>query len=47
MSDKEVLDRIAVIVGLDDDGTWSDMSGLLESIGDLVHGTGRTVEGWE
>lgn len=47
MTDKEVLDRIAQIVGLDEDGTWTDESGLLESIGDLVHSTGRTVEGWE
>lgn len=47
ITDSEALDRIAEIVGPDDDGTWCDMPGMLESIGNLVCRTGRAVEGWE
>lgn len=45
--DYQALDRIAKLVSLDDSGSWTDMSGLLERIGYAVMSTGRKVEGWE
>ncbi|MDH6282906.1 hypothetical protein [Prescottella agglutinans] len=47
MNDKEALDKIAKAVALDEDGMWTDQDGILESIGNIVQSTGRTVEGWE
>jgi hypothetical protein len=46
-SDAQILDRIAEIVGLDEDGGWCDESGKLESIAYLVRDTGRSVEGFD
>lgn len=46
MDANAALDRIAELVALDDDGSWTDAYGKLESIANLVIATGRTVEGW-
>ena len=45
LSDKEALDKIAKLVE-PYEGEWSDMSGILESIGNTVEATGREVI-WE
>jgi len=45
--DSQALDRIAELVSVDESGDWTNMSGLLESIGYIVMSTGRKVEGWE
>jgi hypothetical protein len=42
----KALDDIAKTVQPDDDGTWTDRDGLLESIGTTIEHTGRTVY-WE
>jgi hypothetical protein len=41
----KALDKIARRVRPDEDGTWTDCEGLLESIGNTVAATGRKV--WE
>lgn len=41
----KALDDIARHVRPDDDGTWTDRDGVLESIGDAIELTGRKV--WE
>lgn len=43
LADAEVLDRIADRVRLDEDGTWTDQDGILESIGNTIEATGRKV----
>jgi len=45
LTDKEALDRIAKFVE-PFEGEWSDMSGILERIGNTVEETGREVI-WE
>ena len=45
LTDAEALDRIAKYVE-PFEGEWSDMSGILERIGNTVEATGRTVN-WE
>ena len=47
MTDNEAIDKIAQLVRLDEDGTWTDADGILESIGYAIQATGRTIEGWE
>ncbi|MEU6580642.1 hypothetical protein [Nocardia sp. NPDC046763] len=42
---RKALDEIARRVRPDEDGTWTDQDGLLESIGNIVESTGRKV--WE
>ncbi|WP_280186256.1 MULTISPECIES: hypothetical protein [Nocardia] len=39
----KVLDKIAEHVCPDEDGTWTDSYGLLESIGNAIESTGRKV----
>jgi hypothetical protein len=41
----KALNEIALRVRPDEDGTWTDRDGLLESIGNTVESTGRKV--WE
>jgi len=45
-SDRMALDSIARAVAPDEDGTWTDADGKLESIGNIIHRTGRTIENW-
>ncbi|MBT8163080.1 MULTISPECIES: hypothetical protein [Arthrobacter] len=42
----EALDKIAKLVEPDDGGSWSDPSGKLEHVGDVIESTGREVN-WE
>ncbi|AVP71280.1 hypothetical protein [Prescottella equi] len=46
-TDAAALDRIAEVIALDEDGTWCDHDGILESVGNAVRATGRTIENWE
>ncbi|MBM4469870.1 hypothetical protein GS502_11150 [Rhodococcus hoagii] len=47
ITDEAALDEIAKAVALDEDGTWCDHDGILESVGNTVRATGRTIENWE
>lgn len=44
--DAEALDRIGRLVTPNDGGSWSDPSGVIESIGRAVESTGREID-WE
>lgn len=46
-ADAAALDEIAEAVALDEDGTWCDHDGILESVGNTVRSTGRTIRNWE
>ncbi|UVK59814.1 hypothetical protein SEA_ALEEMILY_74 [Gordonia phage Aleemily] len=45
LSDAEALDKIAERIR-PFDGEWSDADGILESVGNIIESTGRTVD-WE
>lgn len=45
--DHQALNEIAEAVALDEHGTWTDESGILERVGYIVLDTGRSIEGWD
>ncbi|NKZ84474.1 hypothetical protein GS982_19940 [Rhodococcus hoagii] len=47
VADAAALDVIADRIALDEDGTWCDHDGILESVGNTVRLTGRTIKNWE